>query len=299
MEDYKLFIENQSQKKVPCPPDCYIEVGGWISRMYSKKDNEPIFMGDYKVEDFKDMNIRKPVGEDLLETYNLWTAIKKNTRDEFNMIELGAGCGLWSMIGHHINKTITNKKFNCLAVECEPTHLSFLERNIKDNNSIGIEIIDGVVDDQDEKEMELDYDPKMAYSWYGQNINNRSDCPMVKSCKPYKLSTLLKNRDYWNTIHFDIQESELRVINEAWEDINKRVKFMHIGTHSTDIENYLYKKFKNDSRWEIHQFYKCGHYLNKTFNNTIFGGIEFVDGVLFVENKMLDWTNPKNKVILN
>ena len=289
MEAFKKFLDEEQLREISCPKDCHIEFGGWICRQYMKADDKPIFMGDYKKEDFKNVKCREPVDEDLIETYNLWTAIFNNKRSEFNMMELGAGFGAWSMSGHHINKKLTNKPFYCVAIEPEPYHLEFLKRNIKDNNSEGIVVIDGIVDDQDEKEVELDYDPNLSYSWYGQNPNNRTKLSHKKLCKCYKLSSLLKKKTYWNTLHFDLQESELKVIDEAWDLICRRVKYMHIGTHSTDIENYLYKKFKDGGHWKIHQFYKCGHYLNLKKNLTEFGSVDFCDGVLFVENKLIDW----------
>lgn len=79
---------------------------------------------------------------------------------------------------------------------------------------------------------------------------------------------------------FDIQGSEYEVIKESIDQINQRVKRLHIGTHSLEIEKNLLKFLKNNG-WELVRYYPGQEEVK-----TDFGTAHFVDGVQ-------TWVNPR------
>lgn len=91
--------------------------------------------------------------------------------------------------------------------------------------------------------------------------------------KVVSLNTLLHPFDYVDLIAADIQGAEYKVFKSAKKDINKKVKRIHIGTHSIQNEVDLRGLFKNLG-WKCLYDYPGGGKCS-----TPYGTINFQDGV--------------------
>lgn len=81
-------------------------------------------------------------------------------------------------------------------------------------------------------------------------------------------------------IDFDIQGEELKVISCAIEEIPRKAKRLHIGTHSEEIEAGL-RRVLRKYQWECLADYPCG-----STNQTPWGPVKFQDAVQ-------SWLNPR------
>jgi len=94
------------------------------------------------------------------------------------------------------------------------------------------------------------------------------------------LELLLTNYDFVNLVDMDIQGAEFDVIKSSARQIDQKVKRLHIGTHSTEVEENLYSLLSNLG-------WKClNNYPFQSQVSTPFGDIIFGDGVQ-------SWINPK------
>ncbi|MDD2752682.1 MAG: hypothetical protein PHN59_06080, partial [Candidatus Omnitrophica bacterium] len=94
-----------------------------------------------------------------------------------------------------------------------------------------------------------------------------------KRVKTISLKTLLAPYDCVDLIHADIQGAEGKVFSPAGNDIHRKVKRVHIGTHGPSLEKNLRDLF-NSLRW------KCLYdYPAKQQSLTPYGSIYFNDGV--------------------
>jgi len=95
----------------------------------------------------------------------------------------------------------------------------------------------------------------------------------VKKVKAVNLSELLGTLDRVDFIDLDVQGAELIVLQPAAEQLDRKVKRVHIGTHSTEIEAGLRRLF-SDLGWKNLHDYPLG-----SENVTPWGTIKFQDGV--------------------
>ncbi len=199
----------------------------------------------------------------------------------FTMIELGAGYGRWLVRGALAAKSYHGDiPLKLIAVEAEPTHFQWLKQHLQDN---GIDpdhqiLIEAAVDEHDGEVVFQVGDPS---SHYGQAIirENSNDIE-VKRVKAIGLNSLLKDLDLVDLIDLDIQKAEYVVLRSAIDALDVKVKRVHIGTHSHEIEQDLRALFR------AHGWYKLNDYACFTTQQTEWGEIEFGDGVQ-------TWINPR------
>jgi FkbM family methyltransferase len=118
--------------------------------------------------------------------------------------------------------------------------------------------------------------------WYGQRIaqpEERIDGPAVRDVKTITLTRILGGLDLVDLIDLDVEGAELVVLRSAIEQLNQKVKRVHIGTHASDIEQGLRALF-----WE-HGWYKRNDYAVGRAEQTEWGEIYF-------ENGVQTWINP-------
>jgi len=224
------------------------------------------------------------------EEYFEWVDLLESVleaRDVFVMFELGAGFGRWTVNGA-IAASRLGKRYKTLAIEAEPMHFKWLEDNIEAN---GIDrgecrLIQGAVAAIDGR---ADFYMGNPTNWYGQRLRFRNDhmfsrFRLKRDVKPRSvqttsLNTLLKDYDRVDFIDVDIQGSERAVLESSRETINRKVKRIHIGTHSHGIEAGLRTLF-DGLRWKVHFDFPC-----QGESGTPYGKIKFQDGVQ-------SWINP-------
>jgi len=201
---------------------------------------------------------------------------------EFVMIELGAGYGRWLVdAAMAVKQYHGNIPLKLIGVEAEPSHFQWMKQHFQYN---GIdpeqqELIEAVVD---EKEGEVDFYVGRPDEWYGQSIarGSNSSSESVTKVKAITLNQILSKLEQVDLIDLDVQGAELAVLRSGIEELNKKVKRVHIGTHGRYLEQGLRELFRE------HEWYKVNDYCCNAREITEWGEISFQDGVQ-------TWINPR------
>jgi FkbM family methyltransferase len=235
--------------------------------------------------------------EDYFEWIDLLESIMA-AKDQYTMMELGAGYGRWSVRAAAALRQLRGLPFHLVAVEGEPRHYRWLEQHMSDNciPSDARTLIHGVVSDH--RDDLLFYvgtasASDQPASWYGQAIiqgyeavdkapsgqyegqevfHLKSGWKAVKT-RSCLLTDILPQTARIDLIDLDVQGEELKVISSAIETLDRRVARLHIGTHSHEIEAGL-RELLSRHGWECKADYPCAQ-----TNQTPWGPVQFVDGV--------------------
>ena len=126
-----------------------------------------------------------------------------------------------------------------------------------------------------------------ADTWFGQAILPTPDYGfgaiegvLVKSVPAVTIPCILENADRVDLVDMDIQGSEGGVIAASVEVLDQKVRRLHIGTHSTEVEAQLRNTLAS-AGWRL-----CWDFPCKTEIQTPYGRIAFEDGVQA-------WRNPR------
>lgn len=206
---------------------------------------------------------------------------------EFQMMELGAGYGRWSVNGAAAAIQL-GKTYRILAVEPEPQHFKWIKDNIEINglDARRFELVKAAVTDREGKTF---FFTGQAAKWYGQAIPSLKFLPLrrgllsgeIKLARvdTVSLPSLLVGRGVFDLIDIDIQGIELAILRTARNAIQSQVKKVHIGTHSSEVEQGLRQLFCQLGWKNMYD------YSGETDIDTEFGKIKFEDGVQC-------WVNP-------
>jgi FkbM family methyltransferase len=227
-------------------------------------------------------------------------------KDQFVMIELGAGYGRWLLRAVGMLRHLNPIDYKLIGVEAEPTHFQWLLEHLQDNKvrPQDYEIINAAIGG---KPGFAEFYFGNPTGWYGQRIHDHAEISeslsllnrlrsLVRQSRllhwlsPAKvdktwvevitLEQLLRKYDQVDLIDLDVQGAEFEVLAAAIDSLNKTTKRVHIGTHSTEVETGLRDLFSRHG-WECSNDYPC-----LATNQTPYGEIVFDDGVQA-------WKNPK------
>ena len=235
---------------------------------------------------------------DILESVSL-------ARDRYTMLELGAGYGRWAVRAASAAKQRGIRECRLIAVEADPVHFTWLQQHFGDNglDAARHTLIHGAISDQPGTILFYCQMPGRqdgADQWYGQFITRSKEKLRTKAQESYAgfpviehksgwksievqaltLGDLLKDLDRVDLIDMDVQGEELKIVQSAIDDLDRKVRRLHIGTHARHIEKGL-RKTLGSHGWICHFDYPC---QSKT--ETAFGPVRFDDGVQ-------SWTNPR------
>jgi FkbM family methyltransferase len=234
--------------------------------------------------------------EDLFEWIDVIESVKI-AKKKFVMFELGAGYGRWCVNALHALKFYNNVNYEFVAVEAEPTHFKFLKEYF---NAFGISesnncLINAAVSSAEGYAFFHMGDPN---GWYGQFLENvkvtflhriierlkfKKDLNIKRKelVKTISLNCILQKYDYVDLIDMDIQSSELDVCINSISEIEKKVKRLHIATHSTIIHTKLVDLLSKRS-WKINYSYPP---FSKS--QSMFGEVYLNDGVISASNSII------------
>ncbi len=247
--------------------------------------------------------------EEYFEWIDLLEAVT-SARGRFSMIELGAGWGRWLVNAvAALRQYNRDLPYELIGVEPEPTHFQYMKMHFMDNDIDPgrHQLIQAAVTD---KGREVWFYIGRPDQWYGQAIAPEPDFvpesfpqwirkvgrlqwirkagrlfmgrfvnqgmignEQVKKVKAVNLNELLETLDRVDLIDLDVQGAELIVLKAAAEQVDRKVKRVHIGTHGTEIEAGLRKLF-SDLGWKGVHDYPLG-----SESVTPWGAIKFQDGV--------------------
>ena len=246
-----------------------------------------------------------PVNEDYFEWIVLLESVV-SAEKTYTMIELGAGFGRWLVRAALANRQRRGLPFQLIAVEAEPAHFELIPLHFRDNNIDPADhvLIQAAVTDHGgdalfrvgRRRQQVESE---ATEWYGQSLidaggasKSRADgeykgFPLLKHEKGWKsirvpsiaLSDVLRDLDKVDLIDLDVQGEEFRVISSAIEEITRKAKRLHIGTHSKEVETGL-RRVLRKYHWKCQADYTCG-----STSETPWGPVQFGDGVQ-------SWVNP-------
>jgi FkbM family methyltransferase len=246
-----------------------------------------------------------PFNEDYFEWIDLLESVVSAKRT-YTMIELGAGFGRWLVRAAQAVRQHGGLPFHLIAVEAEPAHFEWIPLHFRDNNidpADHILIHAAVTDHAGDALFRVGRrkrpEQSEATEWYGQSLANLGEVsksraegeyrgfPVLKHKRGWKsirvpgitLSDLLGDLDHVDLIDLDVQGEELKVISSAIEEVTRKAKRLHIGTHSEEVEIGL-RRVLRDHHWECRADYACG-----STSQTPWGPIQFNDGVQ-------SWLNP-------
>jgi len=236
---------------------------------------------------------------DILES----VASAKNT---YTMLELGAGYGRWSVRAACAVRLYHSMPMRFVAVEAEPVHLRWLETHFRDNclEPQDYVIVPGVVRDEPGEVLFYVGMPPGGKDrpdeWYGQAITHSYEALQNTSLGAYEGFDLVTHKSGWKSIpvqsvalqgvvadldridliDLDVQGEELKILSSAIDEVNRKVRRLHIGTHSHEIEKGLRELLRKNG-WHCSADFEC-----LSVNQTPMGTVKFVDGVQ-------SWTNPR------
>jgi FkbM family methyltransferase len=217
----------------------------------------------------------------------------------FTMVELGAGWGRW-LINAAAAARQRELEICLVGVEAEPTHFDWMQQHFRDNaiDPHAHKLIEAAVAPTDGHVRFHVGDPT---GWYGQAIDVNQPRPYRRSLRQRALSALgrrkrphgrrvvdvraialpaiLAELEYVDLIDLDIQGFEADTLAVTEDVLPKKVKRVHIGTHSEENERRLRELFTRLG-WENLNDYPSG-----TTEATPWGSIKFQDGVQ-------TWRNP-------
>jgi FkbM family methyltransferase len=253
------------------------------------------FVGQFTDPKFFNMPTRtdlRPIGPGLPmanEAIFEWMALLHSVLgadQTFTMVELGAGFGRWLIAGVCAARRKRPELKPCLiAVEAEPTHFAWLHEHFRAN---GVDprdhtLIYAAVNATGES---VYFTVGHPAEWYGQSIIDPGqpfgDWPNARVVKinAVTIRNLLRPLDYVDLVDMDIQGAERECIAADISPMTQKVHRAFVATHSEQIHQEVGELFRR-AGWRCEHAFCCG----KT-EQTLFGAIEFQDGVQ-------SWVNPR------
>lgn len=239
----------------------------------------------------EDLSLPSPNGEDYLEWIDILEAIQ-SAGEKFVMIEAGAGYGRWLVNAARAVRRLKNskiKEMKLVGVELDKTRFDYMLQHFRDNDlypeehlliQAGVSAKPGYAFQEILRSKVWEYGERLVHSEeldrLAQEVKTAdlvSDGQVVaKGVRCVTLSSLVEKFDCVDLIDFDLQGEELLVIQESVRLLNERVKRVHIGTHSEEIEAGLRKVFK-EYDWHCLNDYSLGRETK-----TPYGDVSFTDG---------------------
>jgi FkbM family methyltransferase len=214
--------------------------------------------------------------EEYFEWIDLLEAVTA-AESHFTMIELGAGFGRWTVNAAAALRHLGSTPYTLIAVEAEPTHYQWLVQHFPDN---GLEpknfhLIQAAVAPADGNTGFYLGETQWGgpTNFYGQSIGGPHLIDAVS------LKTLLQPLPAVDLIDIDIQGAELEVLEAGAQELDEKVKRVHVGTHSSRNEEGLRSLF-GSLGWRCFRSFPSSATVD-----TEWGVISFQDGVQ-------TWLNP-------
>src|SRR5579862_2832483 len=231
--------------------------------------------------------------EDVFEWVDLLEAVD-GARERFVMVELGAGFGRW-LVNGAIAARQRDLEFSLVGVEAEPTRFQWLREHLADN---------GV--DPDSHRLEHAavaarsgvalFQTGKTSRYYGHRLVTRARnlaFPLLggrlRPVRTVGLAKLLEPFERVDFVDLDVEHAEADVLEAAASAIDEKAARVHVGTHSTAIEQRLRELFQA-LKWEPRFDAPIGQTVQ-----TEFRAIEFENGVQSWINPRLDGTSLSSK----
>lgn len=206
--------------------------------------------------------------------------------DRYVMADLGAGYGRWI-----VNAALLARRFGrtpyVIGVEAEDMHFAWREEHLADNQISLPErrLFHAPVTGE---RQDVAFTIGHSKEWYGQAVLSSREAGFgdwpnarVEMRRSIVLEDIIGDVPVVDLLDLDIQGMEAEVVTSSIDLIGRRVKRLHIGTHSREIEDTL-RRLMTVAGWCPRFDYPCA-----TSNHpTPAGPINFEDG-------LQSWINPR------
>lgn len=255
-------------KETPSPPGFTVDYPGvfrrneFTSKAFESKTALPVGSGS-----------PPSINEEYFEWIDVLESVSA-AEERFCMAELGAGFGRWlvrAAVALRLLKPTIQPYL--IGVEAEPTHFRWMVEHFQDNQLKPEEhrLVEAAVDRSDGEVMFTVGQPR---DWYGQAIvplhTAGYELVLVRSIT---LSSLIRDVERIDLLDLDVQGVELAVLESAIVDLNRKVRRIHVATHSSELEAGLRELFRR------HGWFKRYDFASGFCEFTPFGEIAFIDGI--------------------
>jgi FkbM family methyltransferase len=220
-----------------------------------------------------------------------------NARGQFVVLELGAGWGPWLVAGAKAARRRGIEAVRLYGVEADPQHFEFMRQHLLDNGidlrdahlvqaAVGLErgrarwpkIVDAANDwGSRPARMEASGANEGDASYLGALLNEYIEIDVVP------MTDLLEQERRWDLVHVDVQGWEALVCEDAIEQLNSRVAYVVLGTHSRKLDGDL-----------IDLFHRAGWILEneKPSRFTYIPGAKVLESMNAADGTQV-WRNPR------
>jgi FkbM family methyltransferase len=302
----RMVSHHRAILAVPCGP--IIKPAGFVLDLVGARTRIEYFEGlpAQGASPFEQAEVM-PAPPEIGEAYFEWIDTLESVleaRGQYVVCELGAGWGRWCVRAVCALRQLNPMPFKCIAAEAEPQHFRWMVQHFADN----------AIDPADHDLRWAAVAPTAGAvpfaigdpsRWYGQAIVEHAPPPLgmrerrrlavrgllgrpprygadrdVVWVPAVTLWDLLTDESRVDLLDVDVQGAEQRILESAASLLDDRVRRIHIGTHSNDIEEGLRRLFRSMG-WQPQVDYSCHSNVD-----TPYGTVSFVDGVQ-------SWVNPR------
>jgi FkbM family methyltransferase len=178
-----------------------------------------------------------------------------DAKGTFTMAAAGAGWGRWLVAAAFAARQLGLSTVRLIGVEAEPTHFQWMLEHFRDNqlDPADHDLVEAAVSGRTGEAWFYVGDPD---SWYGQSIvqgdvtgSATSDREIThngykaRRVRTLDLQSVIGRYERVDYLHLDIQGAELDFLSNHPRILDRTVKRVLIGTHSSDIEGGLRRLF--------------------------------------------------------
>lgn len=203
-------------------------------------------------------------------------ALEQTSGPTFTMMEIGAGWGPWTTL---LAKLALRKGFETIktvAIEASPARFALLQRHLFNNGllpdphateahtgPVHIKLLNGA---GWWRNTTLFFpatgaasDAGMAAQVKNKGTDYRGLHLRNQPVRAYSMGDLINNLGTVDFLHFDVQGSEWEILRHSKRILDKKVRFMFVGTHSRQIEGDIVGLFLNQG-WKLFREKPCRFY---------------------------------------
>lgn len=166
-------------------------------------------------------------------------------RDQFCMIELGAGHGPWlARAGVAWLRRYPTRELMLVGVEAEPRHFEYLTQHLTDNDipeayrqlvHAAVSAEDGVAEFEVAGQPALDWGTRLVGGPQPAGLPRIDNADRIR-VQTVTLKTLAAGLGLIDLVHVDIQGAEVPVLRASHDALRDQVRRLVIGTHGREIE---------------------------------------------------------------
>jgi FkbM family methyltransferase len=242
---------------------------------------------------------RPPFGEEYFEWIDLMDSIR-SAQNNYTMFELGAGFGRWGVRAWKAAKAHRIERVKIVLAEADPAHLHDMRAFLAGNAipAEDLDIVEAAISNENGTRL-FHVTPENAHGQHGRRdeygqflipahangkfTDSRTDYfgaalldsewkkqAVQVACMPMR--DLLQRYDSVDLVNMDIQREEFNAVQNGLDELNARVRMLHISTHAPDIEQHLLNLLSGNG-WHLRYQFGCARE-----NDTPYGRFAFVDG---------------------